>query len=95
MHGVRRIAKPELTSRRRSVKNAKGGEAAIHPPVAACHTSPTPLLNLHKLSLTLVSASVSLRVFAGIAESGAVFVLSLSSGFQKRYKSFCMWGTSH
>src|SRR5438552_15304296 len=67
MHGVRRIAKPELTSRRRSVKNAKGREAAIHPPVAACHTSPT-LSNLHKLSLTLVSASVSIRVFAGTAE---------------------------
>ena len=44
---------------------------------------PHSLLNLHKSSLTLVSASVSLRVFAGIAESGAVFVLSLSSGFQE------------
>src|SRR5207248_7942011 len=28
------------------------------------------LLNLHKLSLTLVSASVSMRVFAGTAEWG-------------------------
>src|SRR5437867_8790947 len=32
---------------------------------------PHSLLNLHKLSLTLVSASVSMRVFAGIAESSA------------------------